>query len=107
MRNKNSNIQGRLLIVIKVIFHTIRNCPYYKELLIKERIRSIWEQILSFQRSSHFEKGSHWRESLLDPVVSLWVCNFFSVLARPLVSFHQKVQHSTQSDQSLGSALYG
>ena len=26
MGNKNSNIQGRSLIVIKVIFHTIRNC---------------------------------------------------------------------------------
>ena len=30
---------------------------YYKELLIKERIRSLLEQILSFKRSSHFEKG--------------------------------------------------
>ena len=26
VRNKNSNIQGRSLNVIKVIFHTIRNC---------------------------------------------------------------------------------
>ena len=26
MRNKNSNIQGRSLNVIKVIFHTIRKC---------------------------------------------------------------------------------
>ena len=25
--NKNSNIQGRSLNVIKLIFHTIRNCP--------------------------------------------------------------------------------
>ena len=53
MRNKNSNIQGRSLNVIKVIFHTIQ-C---KELLIKERIRSLLEQILSFKRSSDFEKG--------------------------------------------------
>ena len=44
---------------------------YHKELLLKERIRSLWEQILTFKRSSHFEKGRHGRESLLDPVVSL------------------------------------
>ena len=30
---------------------------YHKELLLKERIRFLWEQILSFKRSSHFEKG--------------------------------------------------
>ena len=29
---------------------------YHKELLLKERIHSLWEQILSFKRSSHFEK---------------------------------------------------
>ena len=45
---------------------------YHKELLLKERIRSLCEQILSCKRSSHFEKGHIWRESLLDPVVSLW-----------------------------------
>ena len=65
VRNKNSNIQGRSLNVIKVSF------PYYKELLIKVRIRSLWEQILSFKRSSHFEKGRNCRESLLDTVDSL------------------------------------
>ena len=31
--------------------------PYLKELLLKERIRSLWEQTLSFKRSSHLEKG--------------------------------------------------
>ena len=31
--------------------------PYHKELLLKERIRSFWEQILTFKRSFHFEKG--------------------------------------------------
>ena len=31
MRNKNSNIQGRSLKVIKVIFHSIRNCSKRKE----------------------------------------------------------------------------
>ena len=58
--------------------------PYYKELLIKKRIHSLWEQILFFMRSSHFEKGRNWRESLFDPVVFLDVRNFFSVLATPL-----------------------
>ena len=48
-----------------------RDFPYHKELLLKERIRSLWEQILSNKRSSHFEEGRNWRESLLDPVVSL------------------------------------
>ena len=31
MHNKNSNIQGRSLNVIKVIFHTARNCSERKE----------------------------------------------------------------------------
>ena len=30
------------------------------------------ERILSFKRSSFFEKGHNWRESLLAPVVSIW-----------------------------------
>ena len=45
--------------------------PYHKELFLKERIRSLWKQILSFKRSSRFEKGQNWRESLLDLEVSL------------------------------------
>ena len=65
LRNKNSNIQGSSPNVVIVFF------SYYEELLIKERIRSLWEQILSFKRSSHFEKGRNCKESLLDPVVSL------------------------------------
>ena len=64
MRNRNSNIQGRSLNVIS-------DFPYHKELLIKERIRSLCEQIHSFKRSCHFEKGRNCRESLPDPVVSL------------------------------------
>ena len=51
VRNENSNIQGMSLYVAKSDF------PYYKELLIKERIRSLWEQIPSIKRSSHFEKA--------------------------------------------------
>ena len=52
--------------------HVESDGPYTKELLLKERIHSLWEQILSFKRSSHFEKGRNWRESLLVQVVSLW-----------------------------------
>ena len=66
VRNKNSNTQGSLPNVLKV------NFPYLQELLLKERIRPLWEQILSFKRSSYFEKGRNYRESLLDTVVSLW-----------------------------------
>ena len=44
---------------------------YHKNLLLKERIRSLWEQILFFKRNSHFEKGRNYRESLVDAVVSL------------------------------------
>ena len=31
---------------------------FHKELLLKERIRSLWEQILSFKRSAYFGKGT-------------------------------------------------
>ena len=37
---------------------------------LKERIRSPWKRILSFKRSSHYEKGRNLRESLFDSVVS-------------------------------------
>ena len=57
--NKKSNIQGRSSNVVKSDF------PYHKELFLKERIRSLSGQILSFT-SSRFEKGYNWRESLLD-----------------------------------------
>ena len=64
--------------------------PCHKELLLKERIRFLWEQILSFKRSSHYEKGLTWRESLLDPVVSFGVRNFFNVLATPFQANNAK-----------------
>ena len=41
------------------------------KLLLTERIRSLWELILSFKKSSHFENGQYCRESLLDTEVSL------------------------------------
>ena len=65
VRNKTSNTQESSPNVVKSDF------PYLKELLLKERIRSLWEPILSFKRSSHFKKGFNYRESLLDTVVSL------------------------------------
>ena len=45
--------------------------PCHKELLLKERIRSLWEQILFFKRRSHFENGSYCKKLMLDTVVSL------------------------------------
>ena len=61
--------QGGHLLWKKVIFH-------HKELLLKERINSLWEQILSGKRSSHFDAIE---ENPFD------MCNFFSVLATPLI----------------------
>ena len=46
--------------VIKIVTSTLcgkSEFPYHKELLLKERIHSLWAQILSFKRSSQFEKG--------------------------------------------------
>ena len=80
----------RTCVIKKVTFKEVVECDksdfsYYKELLIKKRIRSLWEQILSFKRSSHFEKGRNRRESLFDPVASLYVRNYFGILATILV----------------------
>ena len=48
VRIKNSNIQcGK------------SDLSYHKELLLKEIIRFLWEQIIFFKRSSHFEKGRY------------------------------------------------
>ena len=59
--------------VIKIVSfkEVTSDSPYLKKLLLKERIRSLWEQILSFKRSFHFGKERNCRESLLDTVVSL------------------------------------
>ena len=62
VRNRNCNIQGGPPDVV------ISGFPYHTELLLKERIRFLWEQILSFKRISHFGKEVNLRESLLDPV---------------------------------------
>ena len=65
VRHKNRNFQERSPSIVKSDF------PYNKELLLKERIRSLWGQILPFKRSSYFEKGRKCRESLLGSVVSI------------------------------------
>ena len=36
------------------------NVEYQKELLLKERIHSLWEQILSFESSFHFKTGRNY-----------------------------------------------
>ena len=70
---------------MEIILCSKSEFPNHKELLLKERIRSLWEQILSFKRSSNFEKGRNCRESLLDTVVFLFdVCIFSKVLVTPL-----------------------
>ena len=69
---------------------------------MKERICSLWEQILSFKRSSHVEKGRNCRESLLDTVVS------FRILATPLAFTSQKVLNVCiyKHGHLLGQKLY-
>ena len=54
VRNKNSNISREATLECGK-----SDFPYNKELLLKERICSLWELILSFKRSSHFEKGGY------------------------------------------------
>ena len=50
-RDKNSNIQGRSLNVVIVIFHTIRNFSQSKE------FAPSGSKFFLFKRSSNFEKG--------------------------------------------------
>ena len=52
--------------MVKVIFHTFRNCSYSIE-----EFAASGSNFFSLKRSSHFEKGRNCRESLLDTVVSL------------------------------------
>ena len=61
-----------------------RDFPYYKELLIRERIHSLWEQILSLEvpilkRDTIEENPCYFQYSPVD------VCNFFSNLATLLI----------------------
>ena len=77
--NRNSNIHG---ICGKSDF------PCHKELLLKQMILSLCERILSFKRSSHYEKGRNWIESRLDPVVSFWCAYFFQRSGYAIAQYH-------------------
>ena len=50
VHNKNSNTHSKDLTLCGE-----SDFPYHKELLLKERIRPLWEQILSFKRSSNLK----------------------------------------------------
>ena len=52
--------------------------PNHKQLHLAERIRSLWEQILSFKSSFHFERERNRREPLLDPTLSHFDVRNFS-----------------------------
>ena len=77
--------------MVKVIFHTL------KEQLLKERIRFPWEQILSFKRSSHFEKGPSVENRCLIKSSPFDVRNFFSVLATPVCVTTQELESKPSS----------
>ena len=64
MRDKNRNIQGGGGVTVC----GKRDFPFHKELLLKERFRSLWER----------------REQLIDPVVPFDGRDFISVLATTL-----------------------
>ena len=49
MRNKNSNIQGRLSNVVKVIFHDIRNCSKKKEFAPREEFAPSGSEFFPFR----------------------------------------------------------
>ena len=59
--------------MIKVIFHTI-----------KERIRSLWERILSFKRISHLKRDAIEENPCWIQWSPFDVGNLFSVLAKTL-----------------------
>ena len=83
MHNKDSNSQGRSPNVVS-------DFPYHKKLLLKEKIHSLWEQILSrdvpiLKRDAIEENHCLAQYSHFD------VRNFFSVLATPLLSMMFKI----------------
>ena len=76
--NKNSNIQWRPLNVICYFLYYM-----YKELLTKGRIRSLWEQILSFKRRSQFEKGLNWKVYYLN--IYNYTCSYLFLFKNPIM----------------------
>ena len=67
MYNKNSNNQGRSPNVVKVIFHTIRNCKFFPLRVVPILKRDAIEVNHCLVQYSPFD-----------------VRNFFSILAKPL-----------------------
>ena len=62
----------------------VSDFPYHKELLLKERMRSLWEQILSFMRSSNLKGDIIVDNQCLIQYPPFDVRNFFSVRTTPL-----------------------
>ena len=87
---KNSDIQGR----------SYTKCgksdfPKYKELLLKERIRFLWEQIVSFKRSSHFD--------CLIQLSPFDVRNLFSVLATPFINMGSPIPNYVSNNSQVST----
>ena len=83
MHDKNSNNQGRSPNVVS-------DFPYHKKLLLKEKIHSLWEQILSrdvpiLKRDAIEENHCLVQYSHFD------VRNLFSVLATQMLSMMFKI----------------
>ena len=62
----------------------VSDCPSHKELLLKERIRSLWERILSFKEVPILKRDAIEENHWLFQLSPFDVCNLFSVLATPL-----------------------
>ena len=65
---------------------TKSDLPYHKELLLNERIRSLWEQILYFKRIPILKRDEIEENHCLIHLSPFGVRNFFTVLATPLRS---------------------
>ena len=71
------HIQGRSPNVVS-------DSPYHKKTLWKERIRYLWEQILTFKKSSIFERDAIEENHCLFQWSPFDMRSFFSVLTTPL-----------------------
>ena len=58
--------------------------PYHKELLLKERIRSLWEQIFLLREVPILKRDAIEENHCLFHLFSFDVCILFSVLVTPL-----------------------
>ena len=62
----------------------VSNLSYHKEPLLKERIHSLWEQILSFKRSSILKRDAIKEYHCLIQYSPFGARSFLSVLTAPL-----------------------